>query len=56
MRNTSTAAADFAKKWAGVGDEKQDSQRFWIELLQKVYKLVEEESSVSAKPKKHQKF
>lgn len=37
MRNTSTAAAEFAKKWAGAGDEKQDSQRFWIELLQKVY-------------------
>ena len=31
------AAQDFAKQWAGKGDEKQDSQRFWIELLQKVY-------------------
>lgn len=31
------AAKLFAKKWAGKGDEKQDSQRFWIELLQKVY-------------------
>lgn len=31
------AAKDFAEKWAGKGDEKQDSQRFWIELLQKVY-------------------
>ncbi len=31
------AAKLFAKEWAGKGDEKQDSQRFWIELLQKVY-------------------
>ena len=32
-----SAAAAFAAKWQGKGDEKQDSQRFWIELLQKVY-------------------
>ncbi|WP_231464508.1 DNA methyltransferase [Selenomonas sp. AE3005] len=31
------AAQAFAEKWAGKGDEKQDSQKFWIELLQKVY-------------------
>ena len=34
---STTAAATFAKNWANVGDEKQDSQRFWFELLQKVY-------------------
>ena len=42
----SKAAADFAKKWAGVGDEKQDSQRFWIELLQKVYGVEDPASFV----------
>ena len=31
------AAKKFAEKWLGVGDEKQDTQRFWIELLQTVY-------------------
>ena len=31
------AAAEFAAKWQGIGDEKQHSQKFWIELLQKVY-------------------
>ena len=31
------AAKKFAKEWDGVGDEKQDTSRFWIELLQKVY-------------------
>lgn len=37
MERQAQAAAAFARKWAGVGDEKQDSQRFWIELLQTVY-------------------
>ncbi len=36
-QNSNAQAAAFAKKWANVGDEKQDSQRFWFELLQKVY-------------------
>jgi putative type II restriction endonuclease len=31
------AAKNFAEKWLGIGDEKQDTQRFWIELLQTVY-------------------
>ena len=30
------AAAAFAKEWAGVGDEKQDTHRFWIGFLRKV--------------------
>ena len=37
MNNEQKAAEAFAKKWAGKGDEKQDSQRFWIELLGTVY-------------------
>ena len=31
------AAKQFAKDWAGRGDEKQDTQAFWMSLLQKVY-------------------
>ena len=31
------AAANFAAAWKGHGDEKQDTQRFWIELLTKVF-------------------
>ena len=31
------AAKDFAKKWAEKGDEKQDTQNFWLSLLQDVY-------------------
>ncbi|MCI8658025.1 MAG: SAM-dependent DNA methyltransferase [Oscillospiraceae bacterium] len=32
-----TAAAQFAADWKGRGDEKQETQRFWIELLTKVF-------------------
>ena len=31
------AAKTFAAKWQGVGDEKQHTQTFWLELLQQVY-------------------
>ncbi len=31
------AAKQFAKDWLGRGDEKQDTQAFWLSLLQKVY-------------------
>ncbi len=37
LKEQKKAAKIFAEKWAGIGDEKQDSQRFWIELLQTVY-------------------
>lgn len=40
------AAKNFAEKWQGHGDEKQDSQRFWIELLQKVYGVEDPASFV----------
>ena len=46
MDRQAKAAADFAAKWASVGDEKQDSQRFWIELLQKVYGIDDPASFV----------
>lgn len=32
-----TAAAKFAENWKGRGDEKQETQRFWIDLLTKVF-------------------
>ena len=44
--STTAAAATFAKKWANLGDEKQDSQRFWFELLQKVYGVEDPASFV----------
>ena len=31
-----TAAAEFAEFWADKGDEKQEAQRFWIQLLSEV--------------------
>ena len=31
------AAKQFVKTWAGRGDEKQETQRFWIDLLQNVF-------------------
>ena len=31
------AAKQFVKDWTGHGDEKQETQRFWIDLLQNVY-------------------
>ena len=31
------AAKAFAEKWAGRGDEKQDTQNFWLSLLQDIY-------------------
>ena len=31
------AAKQFAKDWTGHGDEKQETQRFWISLLQNVF-------------------
>jgi len=40
------AAKNFSEKWQGHGDEKQDSQRFWIELLQKVYGVEDPASFV----------
>ena len=31
------AAAEFAERWHGRGDEKSDTQKFWNDLLQKVF-------------------
>ena len=36
-KQQATAAGKFAKRWSGKGYEKGDTQKFWLELLQKVY-------------------
>ena len=42
-----TAAARFAADWKGRGDEKQETQAFWLALLQKVYGVDEPASSLN---------
>ncbi len=42
-----TAAAGFAADWKGRGDEKQETQAFWLALLQKVYGVAEPEKYIS---------
>ena len=42
-----TAAAKFAADWKGRGDEKQETQAFWLALLQKVYGIDEPEKYVA---------
>lgn len=42
-----TAAARFAADWQGRGDEKQETQAFWLALLQKVYSVDEPEKYIS---------
>lgn len=37
VKQQTKAAKGFVDRWIGKGDEKQDSQRFWIDLLQNVY-------------------
>ena len=41
------AAKAFAQTWKGRGDEKQDAQNFWRQLLQSVYGVEQPESDVS---------
>ena len=33
------AARQFSNRWAGKGDEKQDSQKFWTDLLMNVFEI-----------------
>lgn len=35
------AAKEFAASWKGRGDEKQETQAFWMSLLQRVYGVAE---------------
>lgn len=41
------AAKQFASDWADRGDEKQETQSFWLSLLQKVYNVAEPEKFIS---------
>ncbi len=41
-----TAAKQFIKDWTGHGDEKQETQRFWMVLLQKVYGVEEPDKAI----------
>ena len=41
-----TAARQFVKDWTGHGDEKQETQRFWMALLQKVYGVAEPDKAI----------
>jgi hypothetical protein len=41
-----TAAKRFAADWRERGDEKQETQAFWLALLQKVYGVVEPEKYI----------
>ena len=36
-KQIAAAAAEFAERWKGKGDEKSESQLFWTDLLQNVY-------------------
>jgi len=40
------AARQFSKDWSGRGDEKQETQQFWMALLQKIYDVEEPEKII----------
>ncbi|MBQ9372787.1 MAG: class I SAM-dependent DNA methyltransferase [Thermoguttaceae bacterium] len=40
------AAKEFAKKWRGRGDEKSDTQTFWLSLLRDVYGVERPEETI----------
>lgn len=40
------AAKAFIEYWTGRGDEKQETQRFWIDLLRSVYGIAEPEKAI----------
>ncbi len=40
------AARQFVKDWTGHGDEKQETQRFWMALLQKVFGVEEPDKAI----------
>ncbi len=40
------AARQFAKAWAGRGDEKQETQLFWIDLLQNVFGVAQPTAAI----------
>ena len=50
-KQQSLAAAEFANHWSGKGYEKGDTQKFWLELLQKVYGVEDPYSFVEFEDK-----
>ncbi len=50
-KQQSLAAAEFANHWSGNGYEKGDTQKFWLELLQKVYGVEDPYSFVEFEDK-----
>ena len=50
-KQQAAAATDFAKRWSGKGYEKGDTQKFWLELLQKVYGVEDPYSFVEFEDK-----
>ena len=44
--NSKKAAKEFAEKWCGRGDEKQDTQAFWLSLLRGVFGVINPEDSI----------
>ena len=41
-----TAAKQFVQDWTGHGDEKQETQRFWMALLNRVYGVAEPDKAI----------
>ena len=41
------AARQFSVDWQGRGDEKQETQTFWLALLQKVYGIAEPDKYIN---------
>ena len=41
------AAKQFALDWQGRGDEKQETQAFWLALLQRIFGVEEPEKYIS---------
>ncbi len=62
VRSAKAAAESFSKKWRGRGNENQDTQLFWIDLLQNVLGLedavsrVEFERPVSTAASSHEGY
>lgn len=50
-KQQAAAASDFSKRWSGKGYEKGDTQKFWLELLQKVYGVEDPYSFVEFEDK-----
>ena len=50
-KQMAAAAKEFASRWCGKGYEKGDTQKFWLELLQKVYGVDDPYSMVAFEEK-----